>query len=490
MRRNVRASNGGKTSRPGTATTSSDFGVRDNSDDHETFFKQLFCVAASDLAASVHDSLENIGVLFGEILNTGTTGKSTGLKIFSKWKRTNSSSLSAAERGNSQLFFGRGQLLFLVRRIEKSDATKLQATGYRFAAISHIVDFLARSMEITRQELLPRLSLMRENASKEMLLEAGVHLACFAVRPIFRKGFDVLVRKDAKGLLPSVQLPGWQLNKCQFNFLKRMDGMTVATCLNKLRRKSISTNKEEELFCRQFFDALFNLTVQLGDPFIQEAKLTARVLIAPCPQISSGQRLEYASIIAFRVITDVHSIGNIDRQFEYTPCNFFLSQQHVYRGSPENGRFAQKVLEEFGEKVRRIDLEGRSVISRQESFYRPSTSEGSSRYRPSPLITPSRRWPFLVRGNNGVISDCSSEKSLVNVNSNAVSPDLKSGGIHVAKGISIEVNDIHQGNSPDIEMTDLSGYSEVMSRRTEKETFADELLALTIGERKKSRQNA
>ncbi len=490
MRRNVRSGREGKTSRPGTAATNSDFGIGDEIEDYDTYFKQLFCVAANELADTISASLENIGILFGEILSTGTTSKSTGLKVFPNWKRRESSSLSTAERGNSLFSFGRGQLLVLVRRISDEDAGKLLANGYRFAAIPHIVDYLARSMEVTRQELLPKLNQMRDSAGTEMLLEAGVHLACFAVRPVFRKGFDILVRKDAKGLLPTVQLPGWKLNQCQFNFLQRLDGVTVATCLKKLRRKSISTSKEEEQFCRQFFDALSQLTVQLGDSFFQEAKLTARVLVAPCPQIGSGPRLEYASVIAFRVITDVHSVGNIDPHFEYVPANLFLSQQRVYQGSSYNESFARSVLADFGEKVLRADSEARSLISRQGSFYRPSSSGQSIRPNNTPPFTSTRHWPFPIRGSNGVLDNVSSQKSLVNPDSNAASADLSTDAIHFTQEINVEVNEIHKANIPDIEMTDLHGYGEPMSKRIEKQTFAEELLALTIGERKKSRQVA
>jgi len=487
MRRNIR---GGKSSRPGTSESNSVFGIVDDFVDYESFFKQLFCVAAYEIAISMHDSLENMGVLFSEILSTGTISKNTGLNGFPKWKRGKPSRLSAAERGNSLFSCGRGQLLVLVRRISNQEAAKLLSFGYRFAAIPHIVDFLARSMEVTRQEILPKLIWMRDSAGKEMLLEAGVHLACFAVRPIFRKGFDILVRKDAKGLLPTVRLPGWKLNKCQFNFLQRLDGVTVATCLNKLRRKSISTSKEEEQFCRQFFEALSNLAVQLGDHFFQQAKLTARILVAPCPQVGSGPRLEYASVIAFRVMTDVHSVGNIDPRFEYVPANFFLSQQRVYHGSCFNERFARQVLADFGEKVLRADSEARSLLSRQGSFYRPSSSGQSFRSTHTLPITSTRHWPFPVRGRNGVVSDVSSQKSLVNVDSNAAPADSSMDATRVTQEINIEVNEIHQANSPDIEMTDMSVYGEAMNKRVEKQTFADELLALTIGERKKSRQVA
>ena len=38
-----------------------------------TFFRYLHCVVARDLAASLNESLENLGVLFPKILNNGNT---------------------------------------------------------------------------------------------------------------------------------------------------------------------------------------------------------------------------------------------------------------------------------------------------------------------------------------------------------------------------------------------------------------------------------
>lgn len=206
-------------------------------------------------------------------------------------------------------------------------------------------------MEVDRKDLLRKLNVMRSNAGKEMLLETGVHLACFALRPVFRKGFNLLVGTDAKGLLPSIQLPVQGLDKRQCDFLQRLGGLTVAQCFNKLRQSSISCNGEDEILSRQSLDALNDSTAQLGDPFIQDASLTARLLLAPCSRARSERCLKHTAIIAFHIIIDVHSPGNIDRRFENIQCRFFLGQQHVHHISMSDERFAQDIFEEFGEKA-------------------------------------------------------------------------------------------------------------------------------------------
>lgn len=106
--------------------------------------------------------------------------------------------------------------------------------------------------------------------------------------------------------------------------------------------------------------------------------------------------------------------------------------------------------------------------------------------------TSTRHWPF--RGSNEIFSDASSPKSSVNVDAYFILFffSLWSFSCHSCdpRKVNIEVNEIHQANSPDINLTDLSVYGEAMIKRIEKQTFADELLALTIGERKKSRRVA
>ena len=489
VKRATRPNTASQSTPPGTATTS-EFGfsrLGDGSDDYETLFKQLFCIAANNLAATLHDTLGNMGVLFGDICNTGTVNRSNGMrrlvKKLSAWiGRRHSSNINQAERGSAQrktFSSSSGQLLFLVRRMGKSEAGKLGAIGYKFAPITHVVENLARSLEITTRELLPRLEQMRGIAGKEMLFEAGVHLACFAVRPIFRKGFDVLVRKDAKNLLPTARLPISKLSMPQFNFLRQFDGLTAAACLAKLRRRSTPTSREEDFFCRMFFDALIQLKVQLNDTFFDEATLAARVLIAPCPQISSSQRLEYASLLAFRTITDVHGIGNIDKRYQYIPCPFFLTEQKVYQGFSDIERFANEVREGFGRRLRRADSAFDSIFSPGQSSNEDGSENRSNRYRLSAHIARTRKFPFVARiGRPAPRDEYSSVRSLMGLNSS---------GILFGNEASTSIDEVHGGNSPEIEMVTFGD-----SRRPnlDRRSYAEELMLMTVQDRRRPRQIA
>lgn len=216
------------------------FNTTNGVDDYSTTFKGLFCVAANDLASTIQTPLEQIGVLSQGILSTGTLGRQATSKYFQRlWKR---SSLDSVEKGQSLAIFGRGQLLFVTRRVNHFESVRLQASGYRFASLSHVTDYLAQSMEVTPEELVPQLEKMRDYSEAERFLKPGVHLACFALRPIFQRGFDILVRKDFEYMLPTTHLSSAKLAPWQYKIIQSMDNWTVANCCETLRRRTRYVN--------------------------------------------------------------------------------------------------------------------------------------------------------------------------------------------------------------------------------------------------------
>lgn len=105
-------------------------------------------------------------MLYRSIIRTGT------LKKHAKWMQPQAmlkpKKLDKAKRGQSSTVFGRGQLLFLVRRVDRFESARLLAVGHRLTSIANVVDFLARSTEITREELMPRMGHMRDNSEKSI----------------------------------------------------------------------------------------------------------------------------------------------------------------------------------------------------------------------------------------------------------------------------------------------------------------------------------
>ena len=59
------------------------------------------------------------------------------------------------------------------------------------------------------------------------------------------------------------------------------------------------------------------------------------------------------------------------------------------------------------------------------------------------------------------------------------------GGIHVENEVSVDVTEARRGDrSPSVEMRNLGVFNEASVAPAERESFIDELMALTIGERR------
>lgn len=453
----------------------------DETEDYSQTFKQLFCVAAYDLASMIQEPFDNIGVLYDEIMSTGTLRQSKRAQFLSKSAGRHVQG-DLEQASGPTITFGRGQLLFIVRRTNKLEAAHLQANGYRFATLPNIIDHLARSIQVTLEELRPRLDSMRDYVAKPSILEPGVHLACFALRPLFQRGFDILVRKRAKNLLPTIQLPISELQRWHTDFISRMDNWTVAACLERLHKLSEISAPDERQFIDQLHDGIVALADQVKYPFFLDARLTARPLRAPCRGLEGATSAGQATIIAFRVMTDIHQSRSPNHQVEFTPSRFFLCQQHVYPDAPDHAIFARRIHREFAmvnqgapdspnprNSIVGSRSLGRAVLGRQ----------------PSSMTLP--RWNMNLSkrdlSEGATRSDSSSEKHLVDV-----STSNPFGGIHVSNEITVDVSELRNGDrSPGVETSNLGVHSEAAVAPVERESFVDELMSLTIGEKRQQR---
>ena len=457
--------------------------VEDSSGDYATLFKKLFCVAAKDLADTIQLPLEDVGVLDGTIMNTGTLSKSARKKLLQI--TTRHKELDNAEKDRTHIF-GRGQLLFLVRRASHSQAMRLQSTGYRFAAISNVVEPLARSMEVTKEELLPQLRRMRDQSETERLLEPGVHLGCFALRPIFNRGFDVLVRKDASNMMPTSKLTNSELEQWQIDVLQRMDNWTVAMCCERLRGGSLFADSKQQQFARQLLESLTNLAGTLDSDFFEAARLKAKPLRAPCDVPKDNTSSQDAFMIAFRVITDAYQPSSLNDRYEFASLRFFLCQQHAYRCCADNAVFARRIRREFAAMTASCEYCDISSLTCPRATYHPSSDSprGSTRSR-TPSLTRTKKWTSRIRANDRMMNDDnSSERNLVHGSPKASAG--ASSAVHVANEISIDIREVmRNSHSPDVEMGSLGCYAEAGVGDIEAESFADELAALTTDERRR-----
>ena len=458
--------------------------VDDSTGDYSTLFKKLFCVAAKDLADIVQLPLEDIGVLDGMIMNTGTLSKSAKLKLLQRLP-TRHNELDIAEKGRPPILFGRGQLLFLVRRASRSQASRLQSTGYRFASISNVIELLARSMEVTKEELFPQLSRMRDQSENERFLEPGVHLGCFALRPVFHRGFDVLVRRDAGNMIPTSNLTKSKLERWQIEILQRMNNWTVATCCERLRGGLLFADPKQQQFSRQLLESLTDLAGRVDSGFFEDARLVATPLRAPC-DVSKGSSLsQEAFMVAFRVITDAYQPSSLNDRYEFASLRFFLCQQHAYRDCADNAVFSRRIHREFAAMASGCEDCDNTSLTCPRAAYQPSSDshrEVKRNRTPSPYRN--KKWTSRIRASGKKVNDDnSSERNLVNGSPKASAGAF--GAIHVANEIDVDVREVRgSSHSPDLEMSSLGCYAEAGVGDVEGESFADELAALTTDERR------
>ena len=482
-------------------------------EDYASIFKQLFCVAVQDLAVSMQQRLEDAGILYDRIIDTGTV--SPRMKVF----RSNTQPYQDRESGRSHIStLGRGQLLFLVRHVDKNETWRLQSNGFKFAPVPTVIDQLAHSMQITPQELWPHLDDLRHYRDIPRPMRSGVHVACFALRPVVGRSFDVLADRRARNLLPSEQLPRTRLEPSHEETLLTYDNWDVSKLLRHWSSHSQSTKlpagSEQADFISDMVTALNALSTRVGPELFKTARLSAKPFhhqvaepisipdCAPPPQ-------HPATVIAFHLVANIHRTLPHFQHDEFVPCRFFLAQQYTHPQSPDHAAFASRVYCEFAS----LEPPPDSPITLVRLLHSNSTLGGSlthlggrSRFGslrghltpqwhgpPSLYRHPSHYWrSFAGRRGAGDSADSLAEKGLVRVRTlpaarGAAAPIREShvsamGGVQVSKQVSV-ISDAPRpgsGSEEGVEVAALGVRTEVGIAR-ERESMMDELMGLALG---------
>ncbi|KAI9048546.1 hypothetical protein LZ554_007379 [Drepanopeziza brunnea f. sp. 'monogermtubi'] len=355
--------------------------------DYSAIFRELFCIAAADLADDLRHPVEKLGVLYDEVVTTGLAAKAA--EKGRKSTATAASSMLDVERDvDSSL--GKGQLLFLVRKVNGHEADALQAHGFRFSDPEIVVTSLAKSLRVGPRGLARRLNIMRHYAGDHHMLDPGVHLGCFAIRAsmaVGNRGFDILVRKDAKNQLPAMQSPISTLETWQIEYLETMDSQSMSVCVKQLYKAMKPNNKnvQQREFAKNLLQTIEALKDEMGDPLFVDSLLIAKPFDVPCRGPTDHSAPGIASLIAFRMILPLHSRAP-GRKLTFTPLSLFQAQQRVYRNSPDNAFFARTIHREFApmldvERISGTFNETNSVTRKLTSdIARWSRSSRSSRH--------------------------------------------------------------------------------------------------------------
>ncbi|KAL2179664.1 uncharacterized protein P884DRAFT_194653 [Thermothelomyces heterothallicus CBS 202.75] len=320
-------------------------------DNYDIVFCELFCVAASALAHQMNEDLADAGILWDEIMSTGGHSAANPVGQPSTAVMTAYGSSSSfnhelddlAERGNASPVSrsGHGYLMFLVRRVDSSHVDHLAASGYCFAEPRHVTHMIRSKMQIRTKGLGDKFRAM-ERYARGVMLEPGVHVGLFAVRTrVHHMGFDVLVRKLARNLLPSMELPLERLEPADLNLLRRLDGMTLGALQRQLERVDNLLPREVK-FASLLLDAIRNLQNSVQDPVFANAKLVAKPLPVPCTPPSGDARPTTCSFIAFTIMIPIHLRVEAPA-YDFIPLPFFKTQQLVYKNSPHRAVFARSV---------------------------------------------------------------------------------------------------------------------------------------------------
>jgi hypothetical protein len=480
-------------------------------EDYSIIFRELFCIAADEIADDLKVPIENVGILFDEIISTGQEPKQSKGKSRIDSQASSLVDLEREGRGLEKL--GRGQVLFLVKEADRREAEQLQAAGFRFAMTPNVLPILAGTMQIPRRQLKRHLETMHEYAVESYILEPGVHLALFAIRASIGAGFDIMARRDARNQLPTMQLPIENLEPWQIDYLKTMDAWTVTACLRHLNKASMSATAppKETHFALQLHTTLEALREEIDDSFFNDAYLVAKPVEAPCRGHTGDSPPGAAMLIWFRFIVPIHSRAS-GKKLYFTPLKFFKMQQQVYKNSPDHAVFARKTYREFAPV---LELSGRSSISAPASAKTPyfpakigtfGTTKGTNDAvgdtrafgRPASRGSSIKKKFLNRRGSRPsekMKGDNSSEKNLVAVDS---SEDRSFGGIMVSQEVTVDVRDMDDGgrasaspkptlgkNPVAIEMTPISpvnksGVVSKVTKEEEPESFVDEMFKICI----------
>lgn len=385
-------------------------------ENYDIIFRELFCAAASGLAEKMKTPLTSVGILWDEILATGggghaqvrrrlqddhqaaddsSFGKDTALP-----DGTNLSSFEDVEKGTFRQQqqiqeFGRGSLMFLVRRVENSrDIERLLAAGYRFAELHQVSGIIGATMQIRTRSVENKLRKMATYAEENDMLEPGVHMAFFGIRARVNNdyGFDVLARRNARNLLPSVQLPVARLDAWQINFLGQFERLTPHQIARRLDHAK-SMPPKEMMFASQLTDCIEALRGWVEDSIFSEAVLCSRTVEVPCRPVTLGSSPGTCTVITFRIVVPIH-VTLESPKCEFVPLNLFKAHQLVYKHSPNHLVFSRLVHREIAPIInavpllmapskaatghmRRTSLRDDRMASRIFRMGRPHTSGGS-----------------------------------------------------------------------------------------------------------------
>ncbi|KAL6233039.1 hypothetical protein BDW75DRAFT_8163 [Aspergillus navahoensis] len=290
----------------------------------DEMFKRHFCVAAYDLADQVRQPLDDLGMLYDDVLTTSIP-----------------SSRFSRAMGYSRLRAGKGQLMFTVRQLKKQEASRLAASGFRFATIDNVSALLSNRMNVASGALEVHLKDMRDFAASGRNYEPGVHLVSFITRPTVHDRFEVLTAKGMGNPLPSTTLKTKRLLVPHLELISHMEGWSVSTCIDWLSSEKARSYKGADEFRQDLGRAMTDLAMSLPPNLNSASRFSPRPFIAPCrsTRISDNKT---CMLLAFCAVGSLSTrVTNPD--YAFIPLRLFRIQQQVNSGATDVDGLAREL---------------------------------------------------------------------------------------------------------------------------------------------------
>jgi hypothetical protein len=341
-------------------------------DSYDMIFRELFCLAAAALADRFREDLTSIGVLWDQILPTGASGRRPQPQPQPQTRKQSvagtegsdtveemHNSLDMTEKGLHALDhgygYGRGSLMFLVRRSESDrDTERLISAGYRFAELHQVSDLIKSNMQIQTPDFETKLREMASYTSEHNHIRQGTHLGFFAVRARVSSSFEVLVRKGARHLLPTMPFPFKNLEDWHLHYLRKFENMPVSKIVEKCKEDSQRSDREAE-FAGQIVDTIKGLREWTQEPLLEDALLTSTTFRIPC---RGDEKRSEATMIALRLVIPIHSVLS-SPNCEFVPLSFFRMRQVSTQSYQE---FTRGLHQEFGHIAKTADRHEESRV--------------------------------------------------------------------------------------------------------------------------------
>jgi hypothetical protein len=426
----------------------------DEDSSYSAIFRELFCVTAHEIAKTLDTGLQNLGVLYEEVVSIGT---STSLvKTVFKPSNRNTTAADMESGLMKSVQVGKGQLLVLTKQVDGAEVKRLQSLGYHFASVEQIGDNLARSLQIPREDMVDMVGRWRSFNNRESVVpDSGIYLASFLLQPApGTRGMEVVVPRDNSHRLPMVKFTSNELTSRQLSILNAFNGHTLDTCLIKTRKRPRREWSEDDRFLERFHNRMLDLVRDVPESALQRAVFSSRQLDIAHGIVGQEKRSP-STMFAFCGIKEIHVQAPQSLTLKCIPMSFFQTHLRSYPGSPDHAILAQKNHREF------------SVLLQAQTLAKVAPEASTGKWVRKLRTHGSISSDLVVRG------DSCSEKGLVDT------ADLKSawGSIMVTSTQAVIVDETKTETG--VELRELGVKSSAGVAEGEAVTLADRLMSIT-----------